>query len=63
MFLTLYAVSSPQRGQDASFPTPESTVCFNSEFDGDSLDWVPSGSRTPFPIARVSYQYLRSLVC
>ena len=27
--LTLYAVSSPQRGQDASFPTPESTVGFN----------------------------------
>ena len=29
MFLTLYAVSSPQRCQDASFPTPESTVGFN----------------------------------
>ena len=38
--------------QDASFPTPESSVGFNREFQGDGSDWVPSGSLTPFPNAQ-----------
>ena len=35
----------PEHDQDASFPTPESTVSFNREFQGD-------GSQTPFPNAQ-----------
>ena len=45
-------VSDLQHGLDASFPTPESTVGFHREFQGDGSDWVPSGSRTPFPNAQ-----------
>ena len=49
LFLALYAVSIPHHDQDAPFPTPESTVGFNREFQGDGSDWVPSGSLTSFP--------------
>ena len=44
--------SVPQHGQDATFLTPESTVGFNREFQTDGSDWVPSGSRPPFPNAQ-----------
>ena len=43
-------VLGPSQGLDASYITPEGTVSFKQEFQGDGSDWVPSGFRTPFPV-------------
>ena len=37
-------VPQPYSGQDPSFCTPEGIVGSHREFQGDGMDWVPSGS-------------------
>ena len=44
-------VPSPSHGPEASCQNPESTVGFNREFQAD-VERMPSGFRTPFPVAQ-----------
>ena len=45
-------VPQPSHEQDPSFPIPEGIVGSHRELQGEGMDWVPSGSRTPFPSAQ-----------